>query len=77
MQVVSGTYTTKSGNNFRKPQFAVYVDWAIENTFQTETKYILSIEVERSLNEPLGGVFLAQADLELSNTNDRYTPTNE
>lgn len=43
-------------------------------SYNDESDYALKLEYERILNEPLGGISLAQADVTLDNTNLRFTP---
>ena len=50
------------------------VDWDLTNSFINETGNLLVVEVERKVDEPLGGVSLSIADVVLANHNDRYTP---
>lgn len=58
--IVQGTQT-----KLTKPDFFNYVD---------ETDRVLKIETERILEEPLGGIAYAQADVTLDNNNLRFTP---
>lgn len=74
MITVTSDFTTKSNSNLRKPQYKIELDWNLSGTYQDETDYILVIEVERGINEPLGGIALAQSDLRFTNYTGRYTP---
>lgn len=74
MKTVTSTFVTKSSDKQRLPQYKVEIDWELDGTFQDESRFVKVIQVERSINEPLGGVALAQADVKFVNTNDRYTP---
>lgn len=73
MITTTTNYADKSTRSSRKPQLKVEVDWALGDNFQDESGYCVLVEVERSLNEPLGGISLAQGDLRLTNLTDRYT----
>jgi len=42
--------------------------------YDDETPYAMRLEYERFVEEPLGGISLAQADVELDNTTKRFTP---
>jgi len=63
--VVGGTDIVKGAADLTKADIFDYYD---------ETDYVLSMEYERFLNEPLGGIALAQADISLDNTSLRFTP---
>ena len=63
-----------SRQKFRHPKARVKVDWNLGDGYQDETEYLIWVEIERKLIEPLGGVSVAQADVRLVNVNDRYTP---
>lgn len=58
----------------RRPFGRAEIDWNDTGSPVDESYYLVSIEVERKINEPLGGVALGQADVEFINLNDRYTP---
>lgn len=77
MQTVSTNYSNLSKSQLRVPQFKVIFDWNLSGYYQDESEYIETIEVERNLNEPLGGVALAQADVSFINKNGRYTPPDD
>lgn len=74
MIVTTVGFTTKTADRARIPQYKIEVDWKLDYTFQDESRFVKLIQVERSINEPLGGVTLAQADIKFVNTNYRYTP---
>jgi len=63
-----------SQQKFRHPKARVKVDWNLGDGYQDETNYLIMVEVERKLIEPLGGVSVAQANVSLVNVNNRYTP---
>lgn len=48
-------------------------DW-LNYDYLDETDYLISVEYERLLNMPLGGLTTAIANVELDNTSGRYTP---
>lgn len=48
-------------------------DW-LNYDYLDETDYLISVEYERLLNMPLGGLTTAIANVELDNTTGRYTP---
>lgn len=74
MITVSTDFATKSISNFRRPKVEVHFDWTRQGSYQNETDYVYMVEVERKLSEPLGGVSIAQADIRLVNSQNRYTP---
>jgi len=71
---VSSEFTQASQARGRHPIARVKVDWNLGDGYQDETGYLIWVEIERKLIEPLGGVSVAQADVRLVNANDRYTP---
>ena len=58
----------------RTPQKKVEVDWDMDGTFTDESEYVSVVEVERKINEPLGGIALAQGDVVFINKNARFSP---
>ena len=48
-------------------------DW-LNYDYLDETEYLVSMEYERLLNMPLGGLTTAIANVQLDNTTGRYTP---
>lgn len=44
-------------------------------SYDNETDNVVQLEYERTLQEPLGGIALAQADVILDNTTKRFTPS--
>ena len=48
-------------------------DW-LNYDYLDETEYLVSVEYERLLNMPLGGLTTAIANVQLDNTTGRYTP---
>ena len=50
------------------------VDWTLSDSYTDESENVLVLEIERKVDEPLGGVSLAIADVLLINYGDRYTP---
>lgn len=71
---VSTDFTTNTGKSMRIVIGKVEVDWNLDGTFTDESSNQLVVEVERKVNEPLGGVNIGVADIELDNSDDRYTP---
>jgi hypothetical protein len=74
MKTVSSGFSTLSKNNDRQPQGRFSVAWDLYQEFYDETEYLIMAEVERKLNEPLGGVSISQADVRLVNKDNRFTP---
>lgn len=68
-------FEDKLEENLRKPYREVYIDWENDGVFSNETHRLMVVEIDRSIDEPLGSTRSAIADLVLENTNDRYTPT--
>jgi hypothetical protein len=57
----------------KRPKVKVEIDWDMDANYENETSYAMSVGVERRLNEPLGGIAIAQADVVFANRNNRYT----
>lgn len=74
MRVVSTNYTNKSNDEIRKIAGRVVIDWDLSGTFIDESSHQIVLEVERKINEPLGGISVSLADIQLNNYDDRYTP---
>jgi hypothetical protein len=74
---VSSIFESKAKDTNRNPQFEVNVDWDRNEVFQDETEFVMSIEIERNMSEPLGGVVLAQCDLTFVNSEGRMIPIEE
>jgi hypothetical protein len=74
MKVVSGDFTTRSQADSRKLLGKSEIDWNLNGTFTDESDHQQVITIERKINEPLGGISIAMADVELINHDDRYTP---
>lgn len=73
MQTVSSDYSSRSKSELRNINTKMEVDWDLDGVF-TDEPNILLMEYERGVNEPLGGIHLAQGDIVLANSDDRYTP---
>ena len=52
----------------------VEIDWDLDGDYEEETENIVSLEVERSVQSPLGGIFTCFAMIKLNNSDNRYTP---
>lgn len=76
MQTISAGYENRSKNHIRRPSLQVLIDWNLDGNYDDETDYVLSLEGERTLSQPLGGVHQAQADITLSNVTKRFSPSN-
>lgn len=76
MQTVSSNFETKSKAALRKITGKIEIDWDKDGTYTDESDNILHIEYERLIQEPFGGVQLAQFDVQLKNDDDRFTPGN-
>lgn len=74
MQSVSGGFAAHSRLKTRRPSFKVLIDWDLDGDYDDESDNVLSIEGDRSINEPLNGIYQAQADIKLSNVSNRYSP---
>jgi len=75
MRTVTDEFTTESGNQRRKPLYKVEIDWNLTGNYIDESWYLLSLGVERSIEEPLGGVNSCLADVVLANQTNRFTPS--
>lgn len=73
MITTTQTFSDNAKSIVRKPQTKIEFDWDDDGIFTLEANRSIVVEVERKLNEPLGGVSIAQADVQLINTDDRYT----
>jgi hypothetical protein len=71
---VSSDFKDNSIKRFRQPLVRFTISWDLSQIFYDETEYLVMAEVERKLNEPLGGVSISQADIKLVNKNNRFTP---
>lgn len=76
MQNVSSNFETKSKNSLRKIVGKVEVDWDKDGTYTDESENVIHLEYERILQEPFGGVQLAQFDIQFKNDDDRFTTGN-
>lgn len=76
MQITDDNFENKSKSSVRKPSSKFEVDWDLDGEFDDETQRVKRIEVERSTDEPLNGIHLAQFDVLLDNMTRRYTPGN-
>lgn len=74
MQVVSSGFSTHVQKTTRIIKGKVEIDWQLSGTFDDESPNKTLIEVERKVNEPLGGISISLANVTLTNHNDRYTP---
>lgn len=74
MQTVSTAYHNRSIAKVRKPTQDVLVDWFNKEKFISEKQYTKRIEVQRVLDDPMGGMTIALADVILINKRDRFTP---
>ena len=74
MKSVSTEFTANSIARNRHPKARVKFDWNLGDGYQDESAYLVMVEVDRKLIEPLGGVSVAQADITFVNIDDRYTP---
>lgn len=74
MKVVSDDFDAKSKLHVRRIQGKVEVDWDKNGTFTDESDHLIVLEYERLIQEPLGGVQLAQFDVQLANHDDRFSP---
>ena len=74
MITVDSNFTIASQKTSRKVASKVEVDWDLDGDFLDESPYTSIIEIERKLNEPLGGISISLADVVLLNNTDRYTP---
>lgn len=74
MKNISDSFSSLSLDNARKPQGRFTISWDLYQIFYDETEYLVMAEVERKLNEPLGGVSISQADVVLINKDNRFTP---
>lgn len=73
--VTESSYDVDSQRAIRDIVQKLEIDWKLNSVFWDETQHALSLEVERRLAEPLGGISLSLADAVLENITDRYTPT--
>lgn len=71
---VSDEFTANSTSEERNIIAKLEIDWDLDGTYTDETSYAVSLEIERNLSLPLGGVSLAMADVTLTNETDRFTP---
>jgi len=73
MITVTSDFQAKVAAANKRPQVKVEIDWDMDSAYEDETEYALSVELERKINEPLGGIAIAQADIVFANRNNRYT----
>lgn len=73
--VTESSYDVDSQRTIRDIVQKIEIDWKLNSVYTNETEHALSLEVERRLSEPLGGISLSLADAVLENVTDRYTPT--
>lgn len=73
MQTVSDDFQENSEKTVRNADGKVEIDWDGDSAYSNESHRLLSIEIERSVDEPLGGIWSAMADILLDNKDDRYT----
>lgn len=71
---VSTEFVTNTAKSSRPVRGKVEIDWNLDGVFFDESLSTLIIEVERKVNIPLGGICIGMADVELENTDDRFTP---
>jgi len=76
MQDVSEDFEDRIKGDIRTPNRKVEIDWDLDDNYSDETHRVRVIEIERSIDEPLGSTRSAIADIVLDNSGDRYTPTN-
>jgi len=74
MQDVSSEFTTNTAHKKRNIIQKVEIDWDLDDNYDNESHRVLSLSVERSIKEPVGGTHSAQADIILSNNDNKYTP---
>lgn len=66
-----------ASQHLRKITQSFTMDWNLDGEYTDESDNVLVLEVERQLNEPLGGISQAMADVTLENSDNRYTPNYE
>lgn len=74
MQNVSTNFQQNSEKSIRKINANVAVQWEVGEPYVDETDYLQELEMEKKVNEPIGGVHLAQFDLLFHNLTRRFSP---
>lgn len=71
---MSENFVLNTAKSNRQIRSKIEIDWNLNGFYTDESENQLILEVERKVNEPLGGISVGIADIELTNANDRFTP---